>query len=60
MKTNPNISRELYNLTEDPKEQNYLAGQHLEIVRQIDSMQPITHLHFHIREWYFIDPKYKQ
>ena len=60
MKTNPNASWELYNLREDPKGQNNSAAQHLEIVRQIDSIQRIAHLHPHIREWDFIDPKYKQ
>ena len=60
MKTNPNVVWELYNLKEDPKEQNNLAGQHPEIVGQIDSIQQIAHRHPHIREWEFIDPKYKR
>ena len=49
-----------YNLKEDPKEQNNLAAQHPEIVGQIDSIQRIAHRHPHIREWEFIDPKYKR
>ena len=60
MKTNPNVAWELYNLKEDPEEQNNLAGQHPEIVGQIDSIQRIAHRHPHIREWEFIDPKYKR
>ena len=60
MKTNSNVAWELYNLKEDPKEQNNLAGQHPEIVGQIDSIQRIAHRHPHIREWEFIDPKYKR
>lgn len=60
MKIHPNTPWELYNLKEDPKEQTDVAAQHPKIVAQIDSLQQIAHRHPHIREWEFIDPKFKK
>lgn len=60
MKIHPNTPWELYNLKEDPQEQNNLATQFPEIIAQIDSLQRIAHRHPHIREWEFIDPKFKK
>ena len=60
MKIHPNTPWELYNLKEDPKEQTDVAAQHPKIVAQIDSLQRIAHRHPHIREWEFIDPKFKK
>jgi len=50
----------LYNLKEDPQEQKNLALQHPEIVLKIDSLQRIAHRPSHIREWEFINPKFKK
>jgi len=60
VKTNPNATWELYNLKEDPYEQENLAKQHPDIVMKIDSLQRIAHRPAHIREWEFINPKFKK
>ena len=60
MKTNPNAKWELYNLKNDPTESTNLASQYPEKVQQLDSLQKLAHRHPHIREWEFIDPKYKK
>ena len=60
MKTKKEVRWELYNLKEDPKEQNNLAIQFPEIIEKIDSFQQTAHRHSHIREWEFVDPKFKR
>ena len=60
MKVNSEADWELYNLKEDPQEQKNLALQHPEIVLKIDSLQRIAHRPAHIREWEFINPKFKK
>jgi len=50
----------LYNLNNDPKEEENLAEQHPELIKKIDSLQRLAHRHPHIREWEFIDPKFKK
>jgi arylsulfatase A-like enzyme len=60
MKTNSNSTWELYNLKEDPQELMNLAQQYPEIILKIDSLQQIAHRPAHIREWEFINPKYKK
>lgn len=60
MKIHPNTPWELYNLKEDPQEQTDVAAQHPEIVKQIDELQRQAHRHPHIREWEFVDPKFKK
>ena len=60
MKTKKEVRWELYNLKEDPKEQNNLAIQYPGIIVQLDSLQRIAHRHPHIREWEFVDPKFKR
>jgi arylsulfatase A-like enzyme len=60
MKVNSEADWELYNLKEDPHEQKNLAQQHPEIVLKIDSLQHIAHRPAHIREWEFINPKFKK
>ena len=60
MKTKKEVGWELYNLKEDPKEQNNLAIQYPGIIVQLDSLQRIAHRHPHIREWEFVDPKFKR
>ena len=51
---------ELYNLKEDPKEQNNLAIHFPEIIEKIDSFQQTAHRQAHIREWEFVNPKFKR
>jgi hypothetical protein len=37
-----------------------LASQYPEKIQQLDSLQKLAHRHPHIREWEFIDPKFKK
>ena len=60
IKTNTNASWELYDLKNDPTEKNDLASQNPGVVKKIDSIQRKAHRHPHIREWEFIDPKFKK
>lgn len=60
MKTNPNATWELYNLKSDPYEEQDVAVAHPKIIRQMDSLQQLAHRHPHIRDWEFIDPKFKK
>ena len=60
MKTIPNAKWELYNLKNDPAESINLASQYPEKILQLDSLQKLAHRHPHIREWEFIDPKFKK
>jgi arylsulfatase A-like enzyme len=59
IKTNPDAKWELYNLETDPKERLDVASQHPKIVSRMDSLHKIAHRHPHIREWEFVDPKFK-
>ena len=60
MKTNVDAKWELYNLETDPNEEFNLALEHPEVVAKMDSLHKIAHRHPHIREWEFIDPKFKK
>lgn len=60
MKINPETPWQLYNLATDPEEQFDVSIQNLQIVKQIDSLQKIAHQHPHIRDWEFVDPKFKR
>ena len=50
---------QLYNLASDPYETNDIAVQYPDLVRQFDVIQKKEHQQPHIREWEFIDPKFK-
>lgn len=60
MKTTPNAKWELYDLKNDPSESTDLASKYPEKIQQLDSLQKLAHRHPHIREWEFIDPKFKK
>ena len=60
MKTNVDAKWELYNFETDPNEEFNLALEHPEVVAKMDSLHKIAHRHPHIREWEFIDPKFKK
>ena len=60
MKTNPIAAWELYNLKNDPRETENLAARQPEVIQKIDSLQRLAHRHPHIRDWEFIDPKFKK
>ena len=60
MKTNSEASWELYNLKNDPHEQINIASKYPKIIEKIDSIQRKAHRQPHIREWDFINPKFKK
>jgi arylsulfatase A-like enzyme len=60
MKTDPGAAWELYNLKNDPLETENLAARQPEVIQKIDSLQRLAHRHPHIRDWEFIDPKFKK
>jgi len=60
MKTNLDSKWELYNLKTDRNEVFNVAAEHPEIVNKIDSLHKTAHRHPHIREWEFVDPKFKK
>ena len=60
LKVNPQSPWQLFNLDEDPSETQDIAALNPEIIAIMDSLQKQAHRHPHIREWEFIDPKFKK
>ena len=60
MKTAEPIGWELYNLKNDPSEQNDVATVHPKKIKILDSIVKVAHQPAHIREWEFINPKFKK
>jgi arylsulfatase A len=60
LKVNPQSPWQLFNLDEDPSETQDIAALNPEIIATMDSLQKQAHRHPHIREWEFIDPKFKK
>ncbi len=58
MKKNPEAEWELYDLLIDISEQNNIAANHLELLKEFDRIVLKEHQHSHIREWEFIDPRF--
>ncbi len=50
---------EIYNLTIDPKEQNNIASQYPDLVRQFENILQKEHQPTHLRDWEFINPKFE-
>ncbi|AHF16282.1 arylsulfatase [Niabella soli] len=48
---------QLYDLEKDRSEQNNLAANYPEIIKEFDVIEKREHNHPHIRDWEFIDPK---
>lgn len=57
VRKNPDAPWELYNLLEDPKEQNNLAASNPDIITELKEIAKREHRHPHILDWEFIDPK---
>jgi arylsulfatase A-like enzyme len=58
MRKDPNAVWELFNLKKDPNETTDLAYQYPDLIRQMTVVAQREHLHPHIKEWEFIDPKF--
>jgi len=54
---NPNAPWELYDIIKDPAEQNNVAASNPAIIEEIKVIAKREHIHPHILDWEFIDPK---
>ncbi len=59
MKTNPDATWEVYDLSVDESEQNNIAAQHPELLPQLDAIVKREHRPSHLQEWEFVDPKFE-
>jgi arylsulfatase A len=59
LKTNPKAPWEIFDLEYDPSESKDLAASHPELITQFDMIVKKEHSCSHIRDWEFIDPKFK-
>lgn len=59
MKNDRNAPWEIYNLALDEKEQNNVAPQNPALAKQFQEILQQQHQPAHIREWEFVNPKYK-
>lgn len=50
---------QIFNLKNDIAESENVAAQHPELAEKFDAIQRKEHQHSHLREWEFIDPKFK-
>lgn len=50
---------QLYNLASDRGEVRDVASQHPDLVAQLNAIQRKEHLHPHVREWEFVDPRFE-
>jgi arylsulfatase A-like enzyme len=53
----PDVPWELYNLESDPQEKMNIAGDHPDIVKQLDEVAKQSHWHPIVNEWDFIDSR---
>jgi len=56
---NRNAPWQLYNLESDPEEKSDVAGQHPDIIKELDAAAKEAHWHPTNREFEFIDPKFE-
>lgn len=57
VRKNPGAAWELYDLSKDLREKNNIASQHPAIIEQMKGIAKREHVHPHILDWEFIDPK---
>ena len=50
---------QIFNIKTDRNETTDVASQHPELVKQFDAIQKREHQHAHVKDWEFIDPKFK-
>jgi len=60
MRKNPNASWELFNIGTDLYEKNDVATDYPDIIKQMESIAKREHIHPHVMDWEFIDPKVKK
>lgn len=59
LKKNKNAHWELYNLSNDPAEEKNVASLHPDIISYMNEIVETEHWNAHIKEWEFINPKWK-
>ena len=57
MKAQPKAPWQLYDLAADRGETTDVAGQHPDVLRQLDAIAAREHRRAHIREWEFVDSR---
>jgi arylsulfatase A-like enzyme len=60
MRKDPGAAWELYNLDADPFENNNVAAQNGKIISEMETIAKREHMHPHVLDWEFIDPKVKK
>jgi len=60
VRKNPDSPWELFNIDSDRNETTDVSTQHPEIVQAIKSIAKREHIHPHLMDWEFIDPKIKK
>jgi arylsulfatase A len=59
LKSNPNAPWEIFDLENDPAESKDLVASHPELVTRFSEIVRKEHSCSHLRDWEFIDPKFK-
>lgn len=57
VRKNPDGAWELYDLSKDPTESNNLANQYTAVVEEMKAIATREHMHPHVLDWEFVDPK---
>ena len=57
VRQNPNAPWELYNLSSDPTEQKDLSAAQPEVLQRMQAVAKREHVHPHVMDWEFVDPK---
>jgi arylsulfatase A-like enzyme len=60
MRKNPNAPWELFNIGNDLYEKNDVSADHPDIIEQMEKIAKREHIHPHVMDWEFIDPKVKK
>lgn len=60
MKKNKNAPWEIYNLIDDVEETTDVSAQHPELIKKFETILKQQHQPSHLREWEFVEPKFKQ
>lgn len=60
LRKQPDAPWELYNLAVDETEKNNLASVNPVLLEQMEKIVRREHIHSHIQDWEFIDPKFSR